>query len=104
MKTTLEVMNKTPLETEMLSVEFEVPNENFDLITAIETAVEDFTETPEGKKILDENDGVFNLENVNHDLPNKYCEAHGFRKTGKCRYSDDVLSWDYNFAVQYEEV
>lgn len=89
------------MDESVLSIEFEVPNEQFDLETALECAVSDFAESDEGKKLIKESGtGTFGLMDVDMYLPNSFCEAHGFRKL-ETLFIDDVLISDRNFLTEY---
>lgn len=91
----------TALESEfqnirLLTMQFEVPDKDFDLLEAISLAVSDYAKTPEGKKVLEYNCGYFELTDVESSLPREFCKARGFSVVDSV--ADEQIDWDYDFG------
>lgn len=56
----------------------EIPDENFDVMGAIQAASVDYVNTPEGKEVLNDNGGYFNWGDVVNNLPDDICKRYGF--------------------------
>ncbi|GEM_PF-1940688 len=85
-----------------LTVSFEVPDESFDILAAIERAVEDYVKTEEGKKTYEYTGGYFNLADFDMNVPNEICENHGFKKVDSLM-QDIEIDWDHDFSCGIEE-
>lgn len=83
------------------SFQFEVPDEQFDLIQAIKDAAKEYCATAEGQKTLSYNCGEFNYGDFDMHVPNEYCEKHGFSRVSTA--CADLIE-DYNTSlVSFEE-
>ena len=95
---TVTAVERDGLDLRMLTIIFEIPDKDFDILEGIKLAVQDYIKTPEGKKTMEYNSGYFNLADVAGSLPNKYCVAHGFSMVDSA-LSDINIDWDYDFAI-----
>ena len=82
------------IKVRTLSLGFEVPNKEFDLITAIKAAATDYCKTPEGRDAYDYNCSHFNWADFAMSVPNEFCEKHGFKNLNSDALSDIVVDWD----------
>ena len=94
---TITAVERDGFDLRLLTVVFEIPNKEFDLLGGIKKAVGDFIRTSEGRKVFDYNCECFNLADVVSSLPNKFCEAHGF-KIIDSTLADMDIDWDYSFV------
>lgn len=72
---------------------FDVPDEEFDLVEAVEKAAEDYVTTAEGLKFFAYNCGRFNWCDFVAYVPNEICEKYGFKKIDPIR-SDIIVGLD----------
>ena len=77
---TVVAIERDGLDVCTLTLMFDVPNEDFDLITAARKAATDFCKTEQGRKIFDSNCSCFNWADFDVYIPQEYCERYGFRK------------------------
>ena len=80
-----------------LTVSFEVPDENFDILSAISKAVADYIKTDAGRQTYEHNCECFNLADFNTSVPNEFCEKYGFKKIDSLT-QDIEIDWDYEFT------
>ena len=93
---TLTAVERDGLDLRLLTVCFEIPERNFDLLSAIKLAVRDYLQTEDGKKTAEYNSGYFNLADVVSSLPREFCEKHGFRIMDSA-LTDEDIDWDFEF-------
>lgn len=62
----------------VLVLNFEVPEEAFDLFGAVREACSEYCETPEGQRIFQGNCDYFNWEDFSTNVPEEICRRHGF--------------------------
>ncbi len=68
-------------------------DQNFDIISEIKVASEEFVETEIGQKVLDQNCGCFNFADFISEVPPKICHKHGFKLVDSS-VSDYQIDWD----------
>ena len=61
----------------VLSILFDVPNEEFDLISAAKAAAAEYCKTEEGLKTYFYNGESFDWADFEMSVPNEICERHG---------------------------
>lgn len=79
-----------------LTVAFEVPDEQFNLLEAIKKASTDYCKTPAGICTKEYTCGAFNLGDFEQNVDNSFCEKYGFKKID-ARLSDIEIDWDHQF-------
>ncbi len=89
-------------ETRAISISFEVPDKDFDLVSAVRKAAMDFCRTEEGSRVYEFNCNCFNWADFEVSVPNSICEKYGFKKVDSC-LSDIVVSWDEHLVDDCEE-
>ena len=94
---TLTAIERDGMDVRLLTMVFEIPDKDFDLIDALKKAVADYVATDEGKATLDYNCGCFNLADIDSSLPRKFCEKYGVKILDSVLAEDDI-DWDCNFA------
>lgn len=104
MKTTktLTGVERDGLDLRLITICFEIPDPEFDLLSAISDAVKDYAKTENGKKTISSNCGYFNLADVAANLPRECCEAHGFKMIDSA-LTDETIDWDYDFYCTTDE-
>lgn len=85
-------------DTFVNTVLFEVPDgfTQKDLLKAIHEAVQEYTQTDQGKHDVVHNCGAFNLGDVVGSLPVEFQKKHQFL-IKNCFSSEDVIDGDLNF-------
>lgn len=68
------------LDIRVLTLQFDVPSEDFDLRDAVCKASTDYCKTQDGKKIYEYNCSYFNWADFAINVPQEFCERHGFKK------------------------
>ena len=64
----------------VLSILFDVPNEEFDLIGAAKAAAAEYCKTKDGLKTYFRNGEYFDWADFELAVPNEICERHGFKR------------------------
>lgn len=80
-----------------LTVSFEVPDENFNLIRAIKNACNEYIRTEDGRKTYIGNCDAFNMGDMVSYVPNSICEKYGFKMSDSV-LSDIEIDWDEQLA------
>ena len=94
---TITAVERDGFDLRLLTVIFEIPDKDFNLLDGIKAAVGDYIKTSEGRRTFDYNCEQFNLADVVSSLPNKFCEAHGFKMIDSA-LADMDIDWDYSFV------
>ena len=94
---TLTAIEHDGIDVRLLTMIFEIPGKDFDLIDALKKAVADYVATDQGKATLEYNCGCFNLADIDSSLPRKFCEKYGVKIIDSVLAEDDI-DWDCNFA------
>ncbi len=98
MRRTLVIVERDDLSFRAFSLTFEVPNESFDLMSAVRDAVTDFCMTEEGRKIYEYNCRCFNWADFEANVTNEFCEKHGFSRVLDTYMADEIVDWDEQLA------
>ena len=88
-------------EMRAISITCEVPNKEFDLVSAIKKASTDFCKTEEGRAVYEYNCSCFNWADFEASVPNSFCEKYGFKKIDFV-LSDIVVDWDEHIVDDFE--
>ena len=88
-------------DVRVLTITFEVPNEEFNLEYWVRKAVTDYVNTKEGKVVYDYNCSHFNWADLAMSLPSNFCEKYGFRMVDNV-YSDIEVDWDETLVNEDE--
>lgn len=80
------------LSVRVLTLTFDVPNEQFDLVAAVKDAARAFCQTEEGRKMYIYNCGCFNWADFEY-VPNEICQQFGFQRLDTA-LSDIEANWD----------
>ena len=81
----------TDLQTVMF--QFEVPDENFDLMSAIRNAAKDYCNTEDGRDRYEYNNHCFNWGDFDLYVPDEICKKHGFSKI-RVSDGDEIVDFD----------
>lgn len=68
------------VDWQVLNLDFEVPDEEFDLMAAIRAAVLEYCQSEDGKDVYEGNCNSFNWGDFNSYISNEICARHGFQK------------------------
>lgn len=63
-----------------LTLQFDVPSKDFDLVNAVCKAATDYCNTEQGRKTFEHNCNSFNWSDFDMYVPQEFCERYGFRK------------------------
>lgn len=96
---TLTAVERDGLDLRLQTVSFEIPDKDFDLMSAISRAVKNYARTESGRKTIDYNCGYFNLADVAGSLPQEFCEAQGFKVLDSVQ-TDETIDWDHDFYIE----
>lgn len=91
---TITAIERDGLDVRTLTLIFEVPTKDFDLITAVKNAATDYCKTEDGMKIYKYNCRYFNWADFAMNVTNEFCEKYGFKMV------DNVLA---DFEVDWDE-
>lgn len=93
-------------EVRTITILFEVPSKDFNLIKAVKLAATDYCMSPEGKKVYMYNCSQFNWADFESSVPNEFCEKYGFKKVDSA-LADIIADWDdhlvNDFAIEAQE-
>lgn len=90
---TISAVEHDGMDIQVLTLQFEVPDKSFDLMSAIRAAAKDYCQTSDGQETLRQNNGAFNLADFNNCVPDKICKRHGFKQVDDC-LSEIEIDWD----------
>lgn len=103
---TVVAIERDGLDFRVLTLQFEVPNEDFDLKDAVCKAATDYCKTPDGKKTYDYNCSYFNWADFATNVPQEFCERYGFKKVDSA-VSDIEVNWDEQLVddsqIEYDD-
>lgn len=68
-----------------------------EIIPAVQAAAREFLNTPEGKKVWNDNCGNFNYGDFDLNVPNSICLRHGFYRNSKD--APDIIEEDYDITL-----
>lgn len=78
---------------QVLVLNFEVPNVEFDLIAAVKAACKEYCQTEDGKRVLADNFDYFNWGDFDKFVPDCICRRYGFLKLPK-EVSDTLVHFE----------
>lgn len=90
---TVVAIEQDGLDVRVLTVQFDVPNKDFNLEKAIRQAASDYCQTKEGKQVYDYNCSCFNLADFVAFVPAEICQKYGFQKIDSAM-NDLIVDWD----------
>lgn len=90
---TVVAIERDGLDIRVLTLQFEVPNEDFDLKDAVCKAATDYCKTSDGKRTYDYNCSYFNWADFDMCVPQEFCEKYGFKKIDSV-VGDIEVDWD----------
>lgn len=90
---TVVAIERDGLDIRVLTLQFDVPGEEFDLKEAVCKAATDYCKTTDGRKIYDYNCSYFNWADFATSVPQEFCEKYGFKKIDSA-VSDIEVDWD----------
>jgi hypothetical protein len=76
----------------------EVPDKEFDLVTAAKAAATDYAKTAEGLELYERNHREINWIDFAIAVPNEFCEKYGFKKLFADMPYDIEVNWDENLV------
>lgn len=85
------------LDLRVLTMNFDILQENLDLRSAIRMAVAEYLQTDEGKQTYRDNCEQFNWADFYTCVPNAICKKYGFLKKPEA-ISDEVVDWNESLA------
>ena len=99
---TIVAIERDGFDINTLTMQFEVPSNNFDLISAVKHAAEDYCKTEEGRQTYDDNCYNFNWADFAMYVPSSFCEKYGFKMLDDV-VNDVVVDWDEQLVDIDEE-
>ena len=90
---TVVALERDGLDVRVLSLQFDVPNAEFDLKDAVCKASTDYCKTPDGKRTYKYNCSYFNWADFAMSVPQEFCEKYGFKRIDTI-VSDIEVDWD----------
>ena len=101
---TIVAIERDGFDVNTLTLQFEVPSEDFDLIAAIKSAAMDYCQTEIGRKTYSYNCGYFNWADFAMSVSNEFCEKYGFKILDSV-CEDVVVDWDEQLVdeIDYED-
>lgn len=90
---TIVAVERDGIDIRTLSLLFDVPSKDFDLVTAVKKAVTDYCKTKEGREIYRYNCSYFNWADFEMYVPNEFCKRYGFEKVDSM-CCDEEVDWD----------
>lgn len=84
-----------------LTLKFDIPSKNFDLVSAIINAATDFCKTEEGKEVYEHNCNNFNWADFAMHVSNEFCRKYGFEMLD-VMCEDMVVDWDEQLVNECE--
>ena len=91
---TVVAVERDGIDIRVLTLLFEVPNEEFNLEYWVRKAATDYCLTEKGRALYDYNCCCFNWADFESSVPNEFCEKYGFKKVSSGILSDITVDWD----------
>lgn len=89
------------IDVKVITLQFDVPSKDFDLISAVKNAATDYCKTEEGRKIYNYNCSYFNLADFAMNVPSEFCEKYGFKMFDQV-CNDIEVDWDEQLVDESE--
>lgn len=80
-----------------ISMQFDVPREDFDIIGTLKRICLDYVRTEDGRQVYEYNCGYFNLADIEANIPDSLYEEYGIKRLST-DLSDIVIDWDEDFV------
>ncbi len=77
---TVVAIDRDGLDVHVLTIQFDVPSEEFDLKDAVYKAATDYCKTQDGRKIYDYNCSYFTWADFATIVPQEFCVKYGFKR------------------------
>lgn len=90
---TIVAIERDGLDVRVLALNFEVPNAEFDIKTAVKAACTEYCQTEAGRATYAYNCSSFNWADFAMSVPTEICEKHGF-KLIRSDVADEEVDWD----------
>lgn len=90
---TVVAIERDGLDVNTLTLQFEIPSEDFNLITAVKNAAMDYCQTEQGKQVYEYNCSYFNWSDFAMNVSNEFCEKYGFKMLDAV-CEDIIVDWD----------
>ena len=90
---TINAIERDGFEVRVLSILFDVPDKDFDLLKAAKLAATEYCKTAKGKRTYEYNCSQFNWADFEMSIPNEFCEKYGFKKVDSA-LADIIVDWD----------
>lgn len=97
---TIIAIERDGLEIRVLSIMFDVPDKDFDLLQAAKSAATDYCKTAGGKRTYEHNCSQFNWADFEMSIPNEFCEKYGFKKVESV-LADIIVDWDEHLVDDF---
>lgn len=98
---TVVAIERDGFDIRTLTLHFDVPSKDFDLISAVKNAATDYCKTVEGKKTYEYNCRSFNWADFAMHVSNNFCREHGFEVL-ELICSDIEVDWDEQLVDESE--
>ena len=98
---TVVAIERDGMDLRVLTLQFDVPSADFDLISAIQNAATDYCKTEEGRETYQHNHSYFNLADFAMNVPDEFCEKHGFKMLDDV-CGDIEVDWDEQLVDESE--
>lgn len=90
---TLIAIERDGLDIRAIALNFEVPDEKFNLRAAVRAACTEYCKTEQGRNTYEYNCSSFNWADFAMSVPAEICEKHGF-KVMRSDVMDEEVNWD----------
>lgn len=90
---TVVAIERDGLDIRTLTLCFDIPSKDFDLITAVKNAAMDYCQTEIGKQVYEYNCSYFNWADFAMNVSNEFCEKYGFKMLDAV-CEDVIVDWD----------
>lgn len=101
---TVVAIERDGFDVRVLTLQFDVPDENFNLEYWVRKAATDYCKTEDGRETYNYNCSYFNWADFDMNVPLEFCERYGFKKIDSV-LSDIIVDWDEQLVddVEIEE-
>lgn len=89
---TIIAIERDGMDFRAISLSFDVPNQEFDLVSAVKSTALAYCKTEKGKAVYDYNCSHFNWADFDA-VPAELCEQYGFHKVNTV-LGDIIVDWD----------
>ncbi len=89
---TITAVEHDGLDIRTITAAFNIPTADFDIISAVKAASNEYINTEDGKKTLEHNGGCFNFADFLAYVPEEICKKHDFNLDAE--YDNILIDWD----------